>query len=322
MPSKRRSILIAIVIFLLGVAPFELPTARAALDINTDAVKKVIVFIYPANANGEPDTDHPDATGFLVNVPTTTTPIQYYLLLITARHVVDPQWANCPTPNPKQIFLRLNKKNYDPTKDPTGVGYVPIPLVGPTGPLFTTSDDESDVAAVLIRPQELNIDTYDISALPVSVLATADEEKNLSIGDDLVSAGLLPGYTGVKRNYPIFKFGRVSDIPDETAPMLCAPNTPPRFVRAWFIAANLFPGASGSPIFYVPFGANGVSLGGGRAFLAGLQSNSIIEADVAGMTPAHAIFDAIEAMKLQNANLYRGASQPPQSPNAPQPVQK
>ena len=51
-----------------------MPVARATININTEAVKTCVVFIYSAGADGKADTTKPDATGFLVSVPTTDTP--------------------------------------------------------------------------------------------------------------------------------------------------------------------------------------------------------------------------------------------------------
>jgi hypothetical protein len=58
------------------------------------------------------------------------------------------------------------------------------------------------------------------------------------------------------------------------------------------VAANLVSGNSGSPVFYVPAGAGGITLGGTntRPMLIGVQSVSIISADVGGMTLILKIF--------------------------------
>lgn len=281
--------------------------AMARLNINTTAVKNSVVFIYAAGPDGNVDNSKPLGTGFFVSVPTSETPARYYWLLVTARHVFDPQWLNCGLPNPSRVFLRLNKATYDPARDSTGVGFVEVTLASAGRPLFAVNPNGSDVAIVKSNFSNFNPKEYDLDTIPISVFATPDEAKNLSIGDDLLSAGLLPSYTGVKRNYPVFRFGRISDIPDEPLPMVCGQDRPPRRAKMWLIAADLTPGASGSPIFFVPAGANGMTFGGpGRPFLIGLQSASFLGADVAGMTPVQAIFDTIQSMDLPNADLRRG----------------
>ena len=64
-------------------------TCRAALPINTEVLKKAVVFIYPARPDGTVDGDHPLRTGFLVGVPKQNSS-SAYLFLVTARHILDP----------------------------------------------------------------------------------------------------------------------------------------------------------------------------------------------------------------------------------------
>jgi Trypsin-like peptidase domain len=282
----------------LIIGACTLSAARATININTEAVKQCVVFIYPAGSDGKPNTAKPDATGFLVSVPTTAIPPRYYWLLVTARHVFDPQWTGCPGSgtNPEKVFMRVNTLQYDPAKDPTGVDYVEIDLMSQGKPTFAVGNDDSDVAMVLLYVPKLT--KYALNTVQLKEFGTDDDMKKLSIGDDVVSAGLMPGYTGIKRNYPIFKFGKVSNVPDEPVPVDCGA----RSIREVFIAANMFPGSSGSPVFIVAPGGNGVSFGG-KTFLMGIQSNSYIPADVAGVTPVTAILDAIKSMQLSDANL-------------------
>lgn len=286
------------------------PTA-AHVNINTETVKKAIVFIYRASPNGDAIKSEPDATGFIVAVPNLRSPLQYWLL-VTARHVVDKQWANCGAPNPNDIFLRVNTSKFDPSQNATGVAYVKIPLREAGRRLFAVSDDESDVAVMKLNPVVFDRKKYAVDAVDLSDFGTREELRKLSIGDDLMTAGLLRRFTGVRRNYPVFKFGKISEIPGETLPVPCDDlNKPPRQIRAWLIAANSVSGSSGAPIFYVQFEGNSITSAGRRVFLAGLQSTTFRGADVAGMTPADAIFDTIQAMNLPDANLYRGPHEEP-----------
>jgi len=299
----RRFVVIA-VLFVCAVG-----RANSGVNINAEAVKRAVVFIYLAGPNGGANESAADATGFLVQVPTSDKPTKYYYVLITARHVFDPQWANCAQPDPDAVFLRINKLSFDSAHDATGVDYLKLLLVGAGKPLFAVSSDSSDVAAILLNPNVISPEKYQINMISISDFGTTDELKRLSVGDDLVTAGLMPMFTGSKRNYPIFKFGKISDIPDETVPISCDSHQPPRQANEWLIASNSFPGSSGSPIFFVPAGANGITVGGGRSFLAGLQSIAYGNADVAGMTPADEIFDTIQSMNLPNVDLYRGSPQ-------------
>jgi hypothetical protein len=64
----------------------------------------------------------------------------------------------------------------------------------------------------------------------------------------------MPSLPGKSRNYPIFKFGQISNIAAEDVETHCAPASPAFSASIWLIAANLVPGNSGSPIFHVPLG--------------------------------------------------------------------
>jgi hypothetical protein len=75
-------------------------------------------FLYGADSAGR--AGEPLGTGFIVLVPVASNPGRVYKLLVTARHMVDPQWAGCPVAAPTKIFLRVNKKNFDPSKNEVG----------------------------------------------------------------------------------------------------------------------------------------------------------------------------------------------------------
>jgi hypothetical protein len=288
---------------------------RAGINLNTAAAERSIVFIYPSKPDGQVDEAKPAGTGFLIGVPMKTRARNGYLLLVTARHMVDPQWAMCPIQNPARIFLRINLKKGSADANIQGFRYLPVDLKKDGQLTYATNDDDSaDVAVVLLTEEhfkidQLKYDDFDATPLSVAEFGTPDETKNLAIGDGVVSAGLLPAFPGALRNYPLFKFGYISNIPLEPVPIPCTPNqtVQPRKMTVWFLAINLVSGNSGSPIFYAPFGGNGVALGGGRAMIIGLQSGSFFDADVSEMTPVQFIFDVIQKLKLNEADLYRGS---------------
>jgi len=118
---------------------------------------------------------------------------------------------------------------------------------------------------------------------------------------------------GTQRNYPVFKFGKISNIPGEDLQTECDGGVPIE-IKAWLIAANLVPGNSGSPIlYYPPFGENSdiSSPGIQRVVLIGVQSSSAVSSDVAYMTPANYVFEIVEGMNIKNADLYRGKARSP-----------
>jgi|SRR5581483_8989418 len=306
---KNRSFLLSVIAF-FTLALAQPLASFATANINVDYVEKSVVFLYAADAAG--NATAPLGTGFIVQVPLTSQPGRFYDLLVTARHMVDPRWAGC-TGGPTKIFLRLNKKNFDPAKDATGTE--DLDLAGPISVETTwivSPDPNVDVAMRVLNGPVL--DKYDVQGVRINDFPTPDEVKKIKAGDDIVSAGLLPGASGKKRNYPIFKFGNVSSIPEELADVhTCGDSPQTRFLTLWFVAANLVPGNSGSPIYFAPglFRA-------GRPFLLGVQSSSLLGWDVAGMTPVENVYDMIEHLKLPDADLRRNVP-PPTAKDAAKP---
>jgi hypothetical protein len=298
----------AVVLLLASAA-----TSLASIPVNTEAVQRSIVFLYAEN-NDRVDERRQVGTGFLVLVPSKGNPQMGALLLITARHILDHDWGFCSGANPKRIYMRLNRASYDPNKEANGVQYEPVTLVEDgRSRYWVSSDDKVDAAIVLLEGRHYSESKLEINPINLSDFAAPDEIKNLAVGDSVLSAGLIPGKSGEKRNYPFFKFGNISSKPDEPTWINCETGMPElRLERVWFIAANLVPGNSGSPVFTYPLGTAGMSLGGGRVMLIGVQSSSFGGADIAGMTPIADVFEII-SKNLPEADLYRG--DPRQKPN-------
>jgi hypothetical protein len=290
--------------------------SHASLTINPDAVKRATVFIFSADGAGNVDPTKPEGTAFLVSIPIIGSD-RSFIVLMTARHILNPSWAGCTAQDPSAIYVRLNRKVYDPARDTTGVAYVKIALREPNGsPTFVVpSDDQIDAAAVPLKIADFSDPSYELATVPLEFFATDDELNKLTTGDAIVSAGLVPGAQGTNRNYPVFKFGFISDNRPEPFVTGCGPNLPGRAEKVWFISMNMFPGASGSAIFYAPPGSGGVQFGAPvmRPVLIGIQSSSILNADVAGMTSIGLAFPMLESLHLPNADLHRGPK-PPQTP--------
>lgn len=281
------------------------PTAfTQALPINTDVVSKSVVFLY--------DTAHSsEATGFFVGIPIKAQPGMIKLAIVTARHVVDPQWAGCSTPNPQQIFARLNVKDYRPgqNKPGTAVGNVILIVNGKNN--WFTSDDNSVDAAVIPIDQPALVMANDVAYINLSDFGTEDEIKKWSIGTGagIISAGLVPALANAPRNYPAFKFGRVSNVLDEPLQeSRCGAGSRVTSTWTWLIAGNFVGGNSGSPIFLLPLDftlGGGLTYQGPRPMLLGLLSATIGGADLAEMVPVEYLFQII-AKNYPDADLYRG----------------
>jgi hypothetical protein len=289
---------------------------NATLTINPDAVKRATVFIFAADPNGNVDQNNPSGTGFLVSIPMIGSG-RSYIVLMTARHIVDPAWTRCGQASPAVIYVRVNHKIYDPEKDATGVSYVKVVLRNTIGNLdyVVPKDDQVDAAAIPLKAADFSDPSMDLATIPLESFATDEELNQITTGDPIVSAGLVPGTQGINRNFPVFKFGFISENHAETFSTSCGPSMPSRLEKVWFISINLFPGASGSAIFYAPPGSGGVRFGAPvmRPVLIGIQSSSIIGADVSGMTSIGLAYPMLNDLHLQNADFRRGLkASPPQ----------
>ncbi len=306
-------------------------SAGAQTNVDTEAVKRMTVFIYSSGVGGVVDQQKPLGTGFLVASPRKGQVTQGNspgvfvmnggeIWLVTARHVVNPSWAGCNVAEPPLIYIRVNKKTYDPTKDLTGVDYIPVPLFDAQGNkvYFVRADDDLvDAAAVPLKTVKLSQDDDDYAPIALAGFASPDEVSLLRIGDPVVSAGLLPGKSGEKRNYPFFKFGNISNIPDEPVKTGCG--NAQRLERAWFVAANLVGGNSGSPIMFDPNPL--CSMSGffhctrplDRWMIIGIQSSSFADPlygnqYLSAMTPIEDVYKIIEQHSSPEMDLYRGGN--------------
>jgi hypothetical protein len=289
-------------ILLTLLLPLE---AAAITSINTTSMNKSVVFFYAADAAGNVISDRLVATGFLIAIPQKGTN-QNYTVLVTARHVVDPEWMHCPgAANPIRLFVRVNTIKYDAKTDTTGVGYVALDLIKNGMRQWEPSSDDNVDAAIIGAPTELSSGKYDVQFVVVREFARPEEVSLLGPGSQVATTGLVPGLEGQRRNYPVFKFGKIASIPDEMLPARCDANSVPRDLKVWIIGANLVAGNSGSPIYFDPLVPPGgiISSGEPRPMIIGLQSISFGNADLAGMTPAIYIVELISKTLPPDADI-------------------
>lgn len=268
-------------------------SALAQFGISMVAVQRSVVFLYLRDSAGQLQGG---GTGFLLAVKTKSDPAKAYILLVTARHIVDPSWAGCQ-PSSNHLVLTVNLKEGASPQNATRTKELPIEPAG-----FVFPDDNTvDIAVTALNPfQFQDSENFPISS---SVISTPTELKQIGIGSQIISAGLLLGAQGVQRNYPLFKFGYVSSIPDEKIPTACCAGCVTRPETEWLIAAALVPGNSGSPIYYAPPSFGGVSFNAGRPVLLGVQSTSFTGSDVAGMAPVTYLPSAIRKLTLPDADF-------------------
>jgi hypothetical protein len=288
--------------------------AQSAFNINLDSIRSSVVFMHFRDPNG---VLKEAGTGFMLAAPSKTLPGRSYYLLVTARHIVDPGWANCPA-LAGTLFAVFNTKG-DGAQPP---GATEIAL----NPAWMyPSEDSADVAVTILNAPALEQMRIENQPLNLSVVPTLAEASKVDTGAPIISAGLLLGASGVRRNYPIFKFGYVSSKPDEQVSVSCVKGGVEKYMTEWMIAASLVAGNSGSPIYFVPPGIPGVVSGAQKPFLLGVQSMSFEGSDVAGMTPVNYLLEAIRRLPMPDIDLDRFGADlkgPPAAPTSvhPQPV--
>ncbi len=296
----KRGLILCVIMWIASVA-------TATIPINTETVRKSVVFIIlPTNQAGVSEV----GTGFLIFVPLKSNPDVGRIFLVTARHVIDPQWACSPVSAPQVAFLRVNKKNFNPDKDENGTDSGPLPLLeNGKKTWFSHPDDRVDLAVFPIAPALVS--DFDQIAINYRDFGTSEEIKNIvTVGADIISAGLVPELIGEKRNYPAFQFGRISFIPDTPLRFPCA-TQPFRTAFLWYAAATFSPGNSGSPVFYVPEGNNVMSFGGQRPMVIGVVSTTILTKNVSGLVPIRYL-DEILSESFPDLDLSRTKKPEPQ----------
>ena len=278
-----------------------------AQTINTDVVRKGIVFLlYPRS---DDPTKTEVGTGFLLDVPSKSNAKLSYKFIVTARHVIDPEWAGCPWKNPESLNVRVNTTDYQPGVSATGVWQGSLPLVSQGQKTWTVhSDDRIDIAIIAV-PLDIQtaFEKQEVNTISPESFGSRDEIQNVKIGANLISAGLVPALWNQKRNYPAFKFAKVSYIPDEPLKMQCE-GGPAKDRLAWLIAGNFVEGNSGSPVFLQPLDFNlapPFTFTGPRPMVIGIVSGTLPGADLGEMVPEQYLFEILEK-QLPDADTRRG----------------
>jgi hypothetical protein len=298
----------AVIVGVLLVAVLVVPAVRvggSSMPFNVGIVKKSIVFLYYQKGK-----DFEVGTGFLVDIPSKADPNQSFVAIITARHIVDPKWAACSWANPQAIYARVNGKNFKVGQQEDGTDVVPLGLVNAGKNVWYASpNDRVDVAVIPVSSTHVEeLLRNDVRFIPVADFATKAETENykVGIGDQIVTAGLVPALLDAQRNDPAFKFGRISNIPEEPIYMKCkqteAGKALPRDV--WLLAGNFVPVNSGSPVYLLPPVPSAVHC----VMLIGIIAGAIPDVDLGQMVPSEYVFDVIQA-HYPTANLYRGHSE-------------
>jgi len=266
-------------------------------DLINPNVQRSPVFIYAAESDGTVNKNKPIATGFFVGIPATGN--RLLRVFVTARHVINRAWADCPDKNPAQIYLRFNLKQDDPASKQSGVAYERLDA----GSFYQPDDNDVDVAVSIVSQSMMPyLDKYDVAPIWLSLFATDDELQSLKIGDQVYTSGLVPSSAGVRKNNVSFTFATVSSLNDERLSSFCAPGADPKFVQVWGLTPNLNEGRSGSPIFRTRNRKLNGELHSGPV-LVGIQSMATKDGGFSGMTKSNDLYKTIRAATKTIAGL-------------------
>jgi hypothetical protein len=300
--ARRTALLLALAGTLAAAFLFA-PVTRvsgSSMPLNVGVVLKSVVFLYYPTATG-----FEVGTGFLVDIPSKTDPKRSSVVIVTARHLVDPKWEGCGRQNPRSIFARVNVKNFKLGQEQAATDQIPLDLgEGSKTYWYKSPNDLVDIA--IIPLSESTVAQFmkdDVHLLPVADFATKAETEhyNVGIGDPIVTAGLVPALLTTERNYPAFKFGHISNIPQEPIEMICEKGDKPLPRDVWLLAGNFVGGNSGSPVFLLP----PVPSAAHRVMLIGIIAGSIPDVDLGQMVPSEYVFDVIQA-HYPSGNMFRG----------------
>jgi hypothetical protein len=267
-------------------------------------IPESVLFLYADLHDDQGSIVHvPSATAFILCVPHRKDGTQmqnsFVRFLVTARHVLDPEWAHCQGKNPTSITIRMNKRA-------GGVGYETVLLeVNHKRRFLTPSDDTSDVAVLFLdRTLIPNLDTYKFFDIPFRLMPTQAETEAFHKSQKIMTAGLQPQFPGERENLPIFRDGLLSNTPTEAVNVSCggSKTTP---LHTWFLTAMIPKGVSGAPVFSIVNRGPGAPL----PVLVGIQSIAWPDQGVAGMTPSPVLADFVHDLLDKahfDVDFYRG----------------
>jgi len=235
------------------------------------------------------------ATAFVLSVPGDAHR-PFTRFLVTARHVVDPEWAHCGGTNPQSIQIRLNKRS-------GGVGYESIPLESNRAPNFFTSDNASDLAVLELNQHLIpRLDQYKFIDIPFAMLPAPAELETVQAGQQIMTAGLRSRADNDLFLYPELHPGVLTTMPASPIDIRCGKGTSPRPLHLWFISSTGPQGASGAPVYgFVNRGYNFLNRGTPGSLdhetpvLLGIQSVAWPDRGLAGITPSAVLRELIRS---------------------------
>jgi hypothetical protein len=167
------------------------------------------------------------------------------------------------------VSIRLNLKS---AASDTAVGFIQnIPVTDAQGSLlwFHSDDEAEDVVALPLLPDDREFEFSSISTRTF----LDDQALNsgaLAEGDDVYFIGLMVQYYGVRRNYPLVRRGSLALLTGESV------DTPSGRQQVFIAELESWPGNSGSPVFALQDGKNGLPAKGSNSRFLGMIVASFV----------------------------------------------
>ena len=270
-------------------------------------IPESVLFLYAAppsgpgsDPSGYKDPPRQIAAAFILSVPERRGQTARYL--VTARHVVDPEWAHCRSRNPRSITVRFNRLG-------GGVGYESIPLDTQDGPAFiTATDDVTDLALIPISSDTVpRLSDYKLAETPFDKLPSESELATLKKEQQIVTVGVSgPKLAGLVDS-PISEPGVIStDVSGSRMGVRCTVESPLKPIHIWLVDAAVESAVSGAPIYAALPRAPGNLT---TPVLVGIQAVVWPDKGRAGITPVTALRNLIEQARARSEvaiNLPKG----------------
>ncbi len=194
-----------------------------------DHAIKSVVFLCVKTTNGKNKEKFLiGGTAFFVGIPFEGEPSSTCIYLITAKHNIEEakKFGN--------LYLRINSHNEGK--------YVEVSLNAWDYP---PDGSNADFAIAIIAPPSID---FDYLYTPSELIATTQlvREKQIGIGDDIVTIGLHLSRAGTSRNLPIVRSGIIACVPHEDEPLFDKNGNP---FQAYLAEIRSIGGLSGSPVF-------------------------------------------------------------------------
>lgn len=251
-------------------------------------ISESVIFLY-ASAPVDGEAAERIGTGFVLRLPQESSGNTRFL--VTARHVVDPEWARCGRANPQSLTVRLNRRT-------GGVSYRTLVLERDHLRQFVTSPDPAtDLALIPLSHKEVgDLDDFKLAGIALEALPTESELSSLHEAQEIATVGVAPPELFGLMDFPVSESGMITSLTEGAqVPVRCALESPAKSIRIWLINADVEGRLSGAPV-YAAFarGPHHVS----TPLLVGIQAVVWPDRGEAGITPVAALFEILKMKRV------------------------